>query len=177
MQLATEAARKWWLWGLLAVLLCSSSCAIHFRRPTTTVEALRISEVVSEGDAARRASNRLVVKGLDADSQQQSDRALGIYEEALRVDATNPYAYLAIARHHVDGDDPTWALSFVDKAGSLFRADGGVSPRVEPHLVGLRGQALYASGQIDAGLPLLEQAWTVAPDVWADGQLSASELR
>lgn len=154
-----------------------ASCALRFRPTPTTVEAVRVSEVVGEGDAARRASNRLVVKGLDADSQHQSERAMGIYEEALRVDATNPYAYLAIARHHVDGDDPTWALSFLDKADSLFRADGEISPRVQPHLVGLRGQALYASGDLDAGLPLLEQAWTVAPDVWADGQLSADELR
>ena len=117
------------------------------------------------------------VRGLDADTAGDADRALGLYEEALRVDATNPYAYLAIARHHASGDDPGWALSFIDKADSLFRAEGGPSPRVQPHLVGLRGQALYASGEVDAGLPLLEQAWSVAPDVWTDGQLSADELR
>lgn len=119
----------------------------------------------------------MVLKGLDADSSNQSERALGTYEEALRVDPTNPYAYLAIARHHAGGREPEWALSFLDKADALLRAEGSLSPRVEPHLIGLRGQALYASGQIDAGVPYLERAWELAPDVWTDGQLSAMELR
>ncbi len=165
------------LWVSMAALLLGSACTLSLPRSTRTVEALRISEVVDEGDPARRASNRLVVKGLDADAAGAPERALGIYEEALRVDATNPYAYLAIARHHASGDDPSWALSFLDKADALFRADGGPSPRVQPHLVGLRGQALYASGRIDQGLPLLEEAWQTAPDVWTDGRLDAAELR
>jgi tetratricopeptide (TPR) repeat protein len=164
--------------ALAVVMLGASSCSLRLGRPPPqTVETLRIREVVDEGDPARRASTRLVLKGLDADVQNRAERALASYEEALRVDATNPYAYLAIARHRAAGEDPDWALSFIDKAESLFRAEGGPSPRVEPHLVGLRGQALYASGQIDSGLPLLEQAWTVAPEVWMDGQLSADELR
>lgn len=163
--------------ALLLGLLFDASCALRIARPPRSVDALRVSDVVGEGDAQRRASNRLVVRGLDADAAGDGERAQGIYEEALRVDATNPYAYLAIARHHVEGSDPSWALSFLDKADSLLRAEGGPSPRVEPHLVGLRGQALYANGEVDAGLPLLEQAWDAAPDVWADGRLTAAELR
>lgn len=175
---APRRAPRLALVAVVAVLLaCSVSCALRFSRRPDTVQALRISEVVGEGDPARRASNRLVLKGLDADSGGDPARALGIYEEALRVDATNPYAYLAIARHHAAGDDPAWALSFIDKADSLLRAEGGPSPRVRPHLVGLRGQALYASGEVNEGLPLLEEAWTAAPDVWTDGQLDADELR
>lgn len=162
--------------ALLLSLLVGPSCALRLR-PPRTVEALRVSEVVSEGDAQRRASNRLLLRGLDADAAGQRERALGIYEEALRVDATNPYVYLAIARYHAEGPDPSRAFSFLDKAHSLLEAEGGVSPRVEPHLVGLRGEALYASGDVDAGLPLLEQAWDAAPDVWADGRLTAAELR
>ena len=119
----------------------------------------------------------MILKGLEADELQQLQRALGSYEEALRVDPTNPYAYLAIARHHAEGPEPEWALSFLDKADALLRAEGRLSPRVEPHLLGLRGQALYAGGQIDAGLAYLERAWDLAPKVWTDGRLSASELR
>ncbi len=119
----------------------------------------------------------MILKGLEADASNQSQRALGTYEEALRVDPTNPYAYLAIARHHAEGEDPEWALSFLDKAEALLQAEGRLSPRVEPHLIGLRGQALYGSGYPDAGISYLERAWDMAPDVWIDGRLSASELR
>jgi len=119
----------------------------------------------------------MILRGLDADELQQPQRALGRYDEALRVDPTNPYAYLAIARHHAEGPDPEWALSFLDKAEALLRAEGPLSPRVELHLIGLRGQALYASGQVDAGIAYLERAWAMAPDVWTDGRLSPSELR
>lgn len=163
--------------GALCVMQLAG-CALRFAsRPDVTRDPVRISELVAVGDPARRASLRIVLNGLDADMASNSDRALGTYEEALRVDPTNPYAYLAIARHHAGSSDPEWALSFLDKADALFRAEGGPSPRVEPHLVGLRGQALYASGQVDAGLPYLEQAWALAPEVWTDGQLSAAELR
>ena len=164
---------------LLVVALAALSapgCVIPFGTPTRTVDALRISEAVGEGDAQQRASTRIVLSGLRADAAGDAERALGRYEEALRVDANNPYAYLALARHHAGGVEPGRALSYLDKAGSLFRANGGPSPRVQPHLDGLRGQALYGSGEVEDGLVLLERAWSVAPDVWTDGQLSAEEL-
>ena len=107
---------------------------------------------------------------------QQRQRALGSYEEALRVDPTNPYAYLAIARHHAEGEDPEGALSFLDKADALLRAEGLLDDRVAPHLIGLRGQALYTSGRLASGLEQLEVAWELAPVVWADGRLTAAEL-
>jgi len=173
--------RRLWVTSLL-LLACAghlvSGCALRLGGlPGATVQPVRVSEVVVAGDPARRASLRIVLNGLDADASQQTARALGTYEEALRVDPTNPYAYLALARHHAEGPDPEWALSFLDKADALFRTEGGLPPRVEPHLVGLRGQALYASGHVDAGLPYLERAWDLAPDVWGDGRLSAEELR
>ena len=162
---------------LWCVAFAASSCTLRFQhREPATVEAFRISEVAAVGDPARRASLRIVMKGLEADIAGQGERALGIYEEAIRVDPTNPYAYLAIARHHAEIHDPEWALSFLDKADSLFRAEAGLARRVEPHLVGLRGQILYASGDVDAALPLLQLAWESAPDVWDDGRLSAEEL-
>ena len=156
---------------LLAVL---AGCPIPLTRHN---EPVRVSEVVDVGDPARRASLRLVLSGLDADVLQKLQRALGNYERAIQVDPTNPFAYLAIARHHAESHDPSWALSFLDKAEALFRAQGDISPRVTPHLVGLRGQALYASGQIEEGALLLEQAWALAPEIWEDGRLSAEELR
>ena len=166
--------------GILPALVCGlwvAACSLPFARPPTEpVPPLRISEVAESGDPARRASLRLVLAGLEADESRQPQRALGRYEEALRVDPTNPYAYLAIARHHAEGEDPEWALSFLDKADALLRAEGLVDERVEPHLIGLRGQVLYTSGQLAAGLPYLERAWESAPVVWSDGRLSAAEL-
>jgi hypothetical protein len=44
-------------------------------------------------------------------------------------------------------------------------------------LLGLRGAALVASGRPVEGLPLLDEARALAPDVWADGHLSAHELQ
>jgi len=159
---------------MLSIALALTSCSIPLFQRT---DPIRVSEVVDVGDPARRASQRLVLIGLDADIDGSLDRALGSYERAIQVDPTNPFAYLAIARHHAQSHDPSWALSFLDKADALFGAQGGISPRVAPNLVGLRGQALYASGQLDAAAPLLEQAWALAPEIWADGQLSAEELR
>jgi len=141
------------------------------------VEPFRISEVVSEGDPARRASLRLVVKGLDADVRGARERALGAYERAIQVDPTNPYAYLALARHHAEGSEPQWALSFLDQADVLLETQGELSPGVSAHLFGLRGQVLYAEGEIDRAEVYLEKAWQLAPEVWGDGQLSADELR
>lgn len=160
--------------ALLMLAAALASCSLPVHRGT---DPIRVSEVVDVGDPARRASLRLVLAGLDADIDGSLQRALGSYERAIQVDPTNAYAYLAIARHHAESHDPAWALSFLDKADSLFRTQGEVSPRVTPHLIGLRGQALYASGRIDEGAPLLERAWALAPHVWADGRLSAEELR
>ena len=160
---------------LVVASLVLSSCRLP-RFQSRRVEPIRLSELVDVGDPARRASVRLVVNGLEADADRDPERALGSYERAIQVDPSNPFAYLAIARHHAESNDPIWALSFLDKAGALFRAQGGVSPRVEPHLIGLRGQALYGSGHIEQGVPLLERAWALAPEVWTDGQLSAEEL-
>jgi tetratricopeptide (TPR) repeat protein len=143
----------------------------------STGQALRISEAVDRGDAARRASSRLVVQGLDADSQYEPRRAQGSYERAVQVDPTNPYAYLALARHHLDAGDPAQAANFIDQAAALFEAEGIRSPRVEVHLLGLRAWGLDRMGSPAEAASDRNRAAALAPGVWGDGYLSPEELR
>ena len=141
------------------------------------VAPLRLHEIAGEGDAARRASQRLVLQGLGYDSQGQARLARTSYERALQVDVNNPYAYLALARQAVESGDGATALEYLEQAELLLGAEARRSPRVEPHLVGLRGGALRASGNPSGGSALLARASELAPSVWGDGELSAAELR
>jgi len=161
------------LLAALALLACA-------RLPASVAPApqpLRLSDLADEGDAERRTSMRLVLQGLDADADGRPELALGGYQSALRVDPSNPYAYLALARHHLHGASPERALSFLDQASALLAAQGALSPRVEPHLEGLRGAALLAGGRSAEARPHLARARTLAPQAWNDGSLSARELR
>jgi hypothetical protein len=144
--------------------------------------ALRISEAVGKGDPTRRASTRLVVQGLDATDPQ---RGLSYFERAINTDATNPYAYLALAAFEVQWGDARRGLQSLEQAELLLESQQLRSPRVVPHLVGLRGRAELRSGnapraaatRAPTGEALLERARRLAPDVWGDGWLSAGELR
>ncbi len=140
-------------------------------------ESVRISEQTEGGDPARRASMLLVVEGLEADANFEPDLARDLYQRALQVDPMNAYAYLAIARHRVEGVQPASALPFLDKARALLEVEGSLTPGAEAHLAGLTGAALLASGRRDEALPLLEQARRLEPGVWSDGRLDAEELR
>lgn len=137
--------------------------------------ALRFSELADEGDATRRASLRLCLDGLDAAAAGRDGAALGQYDRAIQIDPTNPYAYLALARHELEAGDPVGALEYLDQAETLLESESARSREVEAHLVGLRGAALDATG--GAGDSYLEQARRLAPAVWDDGQLTAEELR
>ena len=137
----------------------------------------RVEDVASDGDAIRRASTRLVLDGLASDAEGDAARALSQYERAVQVDSGNPYAYLALARHHVEQRDGGRALAYLDRARVLFESLAIDSPRVETHLVGLRGNALQLQGRISDGDALLRRAAHSAPDVWGDRRLSAAELR
>jgi tetratricopeptide (TPR) repeat protein len=154
-----------------------SGCASLFGSGNNEVRPLRITDVAEDGDAARRASVRLVDDGLVADADGDEARAQARYERALQVDASNPYAYLAIARHHVETLDPQRALQFLDRADALLRMQGDPPPGVQVHLIGLRGGALYDSGDITAGVELLDRARELSPSVWGDGALHPNELR
>lgn len=165
--------------AMLAVVAALAACQASARRPPPArrPDPMRLSELTSVGDPARRASMRLLLTGLDYDIDESPIRALGTYQRAIQVDPTNGYAYLAIARHRLEYDDPEGALALLEQAESLLRAGGGGSPRVLVHVTGLRGRALYNQGEAERGARLLTAASKQAPGTWSDGYLSARELR
>lgn len=137
---------------------------------TGQVDAVRITDVVNEGDATRRASQRLLIEGLRADAAGADSAAKGKYERALQLDATNPYVYLVFARFELERRNRDQADAFLERAASLFDGEASRSPRVEPHLLGMRG---VIDGK---GSGALEEARRMSPSVWGDGYLSAEEL-
>ncbi len=144
---------------------------------TTRVATPRVSEMVGGGDDLYRASQKLVLEGLDADVAGASDRARSRYERALQIDASNPWAYLALARHYVDVGQPGQALSHLDRAQALLESMEQDTPGARVHCDGLRGAALRLRGRHAEARLLLEDAARAAPGVWGDGRLTASELR
>jgi hypothetical protein len=153
---------------------CASRVPIFAPAP---VEPLRLREVAAEGDATRRASLRLVLQGLTYDTNGQARLARTSYERALQVDVNNPFAYLALARQAVDAGDGASALEYLEQAELLLGAEDLLSPRVEPHVAGLRGAAMLERGDEAGASELLARASMLAPSVWQDGRLSAAELR
>ena len=164
--------------GCVTLALALSGCFARVPTPAPRpVEPLRLHEVVGEGDAARRASQRLVLEGLALDAKGQARLARTSYERALQVDVNNPFAYLALARQAVEAGEGASALEYLEQAELLLASEDLRSPRVEPHLVGLRGAALLAKGDASGAQVWLARASTLAPKVWTDGRLSAAELR
>ena len=139
--------------------------------------SLRLTDVALEGDPERRSSMQLVLQGLDDDADRRGGPALSSYQNALRVDPSNPYAYLALARQHVYGPQPDRAFAYLDQCRSLLHAQGAWSPGVEAHVEGLRGAALAAEGREREAGPHLERARRLDPWTWGDGYLAAGELR
>jgi tetratricopeptide (TPR) repeat protein len=136
-----------------------------------------LEDVQEQGDERRQASTHLVREGLRDDAADAPDLALDRYRMALRVDPSNPWAYLALARHELDRDEPRRALAALERSRSLLELEGPPPPRVEAHLVGLRGAVLEALGRHDEARPLLAEARDRAPGVWSDGHLHPDELR
>jgi uncharacterized membrane-anchored protein len=141
------------------------------------VKPVRVSDALAESDPARRASLRLVLQGLDADGAGRIERAQGSYEQAIKVDPTNPYAYLALARHRIEDRDTDDATRLLDQAAALFEAEGLRNESVGVHLIGLRGLVMRAEGRDEDADLYLDRAAEIAPEVWGDGDLSADELR
>ncbi len=165
--------------GLASIVAVSllAACVAPTGRPPLTVEPMRVRDARDAGDPQRRASTRLVLEALDAEISERPDRAVALLQSALRVDPTNPWAYLVLARQRVAGARPAAGLAALEQAEARLRAEGELDPRVAVHLVGLRGVALVASGEPARGRPLLADAAARAPGVWADGRLDARELR
>jgi tetratricopeptide (TPR) repeat protein len=159
----------------LGWLIIATGCAGMFAARRTG--SLRLSEIIHVGDARRQASMGFIVEGLDAEMRAPSPRALGRYEQAIRIDPGNPFAYLALARHYVSAGDPQRALENLSRAQSFFDPDGPLSPRIQPHLLGLRGSAFEEMGRRSEAMQLLARARQLAPEVWEDGHLDAGELR
>jgi len=156
--------------ALLAALAASGCQIVPGSFPG---EPLRLSQLASEGDPARRASLRLVLAGLDADARGRGAEASSSYQRALQVDPNNPYAWLALARQEVFDGDPERGLSHLDKAQALL----GTDEQAAAHLAGIRGAGLIAVGKRPLGEPFLREARELAPGAWSDGKLDASELR
>jgi tetratricopeptide (TPR) repeat protein len=138
---------------------------------------LHLSALTQEGDPARRASMGFVLEGLDADGAGSPDQAANLYERALQVDPSNPYAYLALARQRAEGPEPAHALPYLEKARALFAAQKADTPSVQAHLCGLRALALEAAGRSEDAKEQMARAKALAPDAWGDGRLDAAELR
>jgi len=157
--------------GLLA-MLAAIGCQLA---PGATFpgEPLHLARLTNEGDAARRASLRLVLAGIEADERGRGAEASSSYQRALQVDPNNPYAWLALARQEVFDGDPDRGLAHLDKAQALL----GTDERSAAHLAGIRGAGLVAMGRGPLGEPFLREARSLAPGAWADGKLDASELR
>ena len=144
--------------------------------PPAPVAPYKATDFLEKGDPARNASMRLVVQGLKSDELHQYPAARAAYERAIQVDATNPWAYLVLARYYVEQGEVSRVDSLLDQSAALFEAQGLREPRVGVHLLGLRGSAFILQSRSADGTLYLERAQELAPGVWGDGQLEASEL-
>lgn len=144
--------------------------------PEPTVEPYRVSDFLERGDPTRRASLRLVVQGLVADRGRNFASARARYERAIQVDATNPWAYLALARYYLEQGDAQRVGALLDQSAALFEAEGLRESRAGVLLIGLRGGAFALLGREADATLYLERAQSLAPGVWGDGRLEAGEL-
>ena len=138
---------------------------------------LTASGAIGLYDSARDASLRMVIDGLDEDQAGRPSRALAKYQRAIRVDPTNPFAFLALARHHLEGGSASEASAFLDQARSLFEMEGRLGPAVDVWGLGLRAGIDRQLGNDDRADALFTRARELSPSIWGDERLSASELR
>ena len=140
-------------------------------RPLTTSAALGLY------DSKRDASLRLVIAGLDDDQLGHAARALASYQRAVRVDPTNPFAYLALARHHLEGDSISEASAFLDQARALFETQQRLGASLDVWGIGLRAWIDRAQDRDEQADLRFDAARALSPEIWGDERLSAAELR
>ncbi|MBY0398742.1 tetratricopeptide repeat protein [Myxococcota bacterium] len=145
--------------------------------PAPPAPPLTASASLGRYDARRDASLRLVIAGLDADSVGDAARARASYQRAVRLDATNPIAFLALARHHVAAGDPDEASAFLDQARALFESEGETGSSVDVFGLGLRAWIDRAEGRDAEADSRFEAARSLSPEIWHDELLSADELK
>ena len=161
---------------LLALALgCAGLPRTNLR--TLSAPPLTASSAIGQVDAERDASLRLVIEGLDEDTAARPSRALAKYQLAVRVDPTNPFAFLALARHHLEADSLDEASAFLDQARALFETQERLGPAVDVWGVGLRAGIDRASGRDEQADRRFEAARRLSPAIWGDERLSAAELR
>lgn len=166
------------LCAFLFVAFLSGCAALNVAPRSVTIEPpMTASSAIGLYDSARDASLRLVIAGLDDDSDGRPARALASYQRAIRVDPTNPFAFLAIARHHLEGGSVAEASAFLDQARSLFEAQETIGPSVDVWGIGLRAGIDRARGRDEIADARFDTARQLSPEIWGDEHLSAAELR
>lgn len=145
--------------------------------PAPPAPPLTASAALGRYDARRDASLRLVIAGLDFDAAGEPSRALASYQRAVRLDATNPIAFLALARHHVASGDPEEASAFLDQARALFESEGELGSSIDVWGIGLRAWIDRAEGHDAEADSRFDAARELSPEIWRDELLSADEMR
>ena len=118
-----------------------------------------------------------MIAGLNDDQVGRPSRALASYQRAVRVDSTNAFAYLALARHHLEYGSGEQASAFLDQARSLFEVEGRRGSEVDVWGVGLQAWIDRSRGRDAMADTRFEAARTLSFEIWQDEQLSAHELR
>lgn len=166
--------------ALVLILASLAGCTLP-RGPggarVSGVEPLTTSGALGLEDSRRDASLRLVISGLDEDAAGRPARALASYQRAVRVDSTNPFAYLALARHHIEGGAPREASAFLDQARSLFESQQQLGPAVDVWGIGLRAWIDREEGRDALADERFASARELSEVIWSDERLSARELR
>lgn len=160
------------------VACCLTACAgFGLSKRFGSDRPLTVSAALGQTDQTRDASLRLVIAGLDDDSSGHPERALASYQRAVRVDSTNPFAYLALSRHHLEASTPIEARAFLDQARSLFEAQQRLGPAVDVWGIGLRAWIDRIEFRDDLADSRFDAARELSAEIWDDEQLSAAELR
>lgn len=160
-----------WLAGCANLSRTPASSLLGVERPLTA------SRAIGQGDATRDASIRLVIGGLDDDEAGRPSRAVASYQRAIRVDSTNPFSYLALARHHLEYGSARDASAFLEQARTLFENEGRLGPEVDVWGIGLRAWIDRGMGRSEAAAARFEAARELSPEIWVDEFLSADEMR